>query len=156
MSNDFSNTMDDLKGQGEDLGDQATGSVNGSRDKLAEARQKAATAVDDLIATASHTAEQAWRRAEHAIQDVHPDDVKREAKDALHKAEEKAEALPDRAYLGAFAGSFGLSALLFILGRTQMGIFMALWPPTVIAMTWLMKERKPSPGMDQHRPSAGG
>jgi len=55
-----------------------------------------------------------------------------------------AEKTPDTAYLGFVFGSILLSALLFLAKKRDLALFVGLWPPTLLNLVILLKERRPS------------
>lgn len=62
------------------------------------------------------------------------------ASGAMHLAEKA----PDTAYLGFVVGSMALSALLFLARKRDLALFVGLWPPTLLNLVMLLKERRPS------------
>jgi hypothetical protein len=56
----------------------------------------------------------------------------------------QAEQAPDTLYLGTVIGSIFLSALLLFMGKKELSIFVGLWPPTLLGLARMMKERRPS------------
>ena len=56
----------------------------------------------------------------------------------------QAEQAPDTFYLGTVIGSIFLSALLLFMGKKELSIFVGLWPPTLLGLSRMMKERRPS------------
>jgi hypothetical protein len=71
------------------------------------------------------------------------------------KAMGQAEDLPDTLYLGAVAGSIVLSLLLFIARRKEMALFVGLWPPTILNLVMLMKQRRPAREMARMQAEQG-
>lgn len=68
------------------------------------------------------------------------DRVQRGARDLA----EQAEAIPTNVYLGGVFGSIALSLLFFLAGKRNLGIFVGLWPPTLLNMAMVYKNLKPS------------
>jgi hypothetical protein len=54
------------------------------------------------------------------------------------------EDLPASAYYWGAIGSIGLSALLMLLGRKNLSIFVGLWPPTIALLGLFNKQLHPS------------
>lgn len=71
-------------------------------------------------------------------------DVQHEAKDRSHEAVKRAEDMPSSMYFGAVVGSIVISAILFLTGRRNLGIFVGLWPPTILNMALFAKQLRPS------------
>ena len=80
--------------------------------------------------------------------------VQGQATQVMHKAEE----LPDTVYLGAAIGSIVLSLFFLLLRRRDMALFVGLWPPTILNLIMVMKQRHPSRelGSMQNRADFGG
>jgi hypothetical protein len=64
---------------------------------------------------------------------------------------EKVEGMPANVYYGAVLGSIGLSALLFLIGKRNLGIFVGLWPPTLLNLALFTKQLRPSHEMREAR-----
>lgn len=60
------------------------------------------------------------------------------------RAMEQVESIPSNVYYAGVIGSIGLSALLFMMGRRELGIFVGLWPPTILNLVLFMKQLRPS------------
>lgn len=71
-------------------------------------------------------------------------DVKSQSKSPMRAAED----LPASVYFGGVLASIALSAVLFIMGRRNMGIFVGLWPPTILNMALFNKQLRPSQEME--------
>ena len=71
-------------------------------------------------------------------------DVQSQGKSVARQAEE----MPPSVYFGAVIGSIVLSAVLFLLGRRNLGIFVGLWPPTILNMALFAKQLCPSRDME--------
>lgn len=54
------------------------------------------------------------------------------------------ENLPASAYYWGALGSIGLSALLMLLGRKNLSVFVGLWPPTIALLGLFNKQLHPS------------
>jgi hypothetical protein len=57
---------------------------------------------------------------------------------------EQIENIPANVFYGGVIGSIALSALLFMMGRRELAIFVGLWPPTILNMVLFMKQLRPS------------
>ena len=71
-------------------------------------------------------------------------DVQNQAQDRSIDAVKRAEDIPSYTYFGAVIGSIVLSAILFMTGRRNIGIFVGLWPPTILNMALFAKQLRPS------------
>jgi hypothetical protein len=60
------------------------------------------------------------------------------------RAMEQVETIPTNVYYAGVIGSIALSALLFMMGRRELGIFVGLWPPTILNLVLFMKQLRPS------------
>ncbi len=60
------------------------------------------------------------------------------------RAMEQVESMPSSVYLGTVIGSMALSLLLFMLGRRNLGLFVGLWPPTILNLALFSKMLRPS------------
>lgn len=65
-------------------------------------------------------------------------------KEQVRQAVQQAEGVPTNVYLGGVVGSIVVSALLFMMGKKNLGIFVGLWPPTLLNMALFMKRLRPS------------
>ncbi len=74
--------------------------------------------------------------------------VQQQSKRAIKQAEE----MPSNAYMGAVLGSMALSALLFMLGRRNLAIFVGLWPPTILNLGLFTKILRPSHEAESETP----
>jgi hypothetical protein len=74
-------------------------------------------------------------------------DTEREARERGRRAIESVEDIPTNVYLGAVIGSILASAALFMMGRRDLGIFVGLWPPTILNLVMVTKRLKPSEEM---------
>ncbi len=72
-------------------------------------------------------------------------DVQHRGKDMARQAED----MPSSLYFGGVLGSIALSAILFMTGRRNAGIFVGLWPPTLLNMALFAKQLRPSRDMDR-------
>jgi hypothetical protein len=54
------------------------------------------------------------------------------------------ESLPASAYYWGAIGSIGVSALLMLLGRKNLAVFVGLWPPTIALLGLFNKQLHPS------------
>jgi len=72
-------------------------------------------------------------------------DVQHRGKDMAKQAED----MPSSLYFGGVLGSIALSALLFMTGRRNAGIFVGLWPPTLLNMALFAKQLRPSKDIDR-------
>lgn len=59
------------------------------------------------------------------------------------------ENLPASVYYWASLGSIGASALLMLLGRKNLSIFVGLWPPTFAVLGLFNKQLRPSQDVRQ-------
>lgn len=75
------------------------------------------------------------RQSEQVIEEI-----QRRSERVLSKAEE----LPDDFYLSSILGSMVLSAIFLLLGKRDLAIFVGLWPPALLGLARLVKERRPS------------
>jgi hypothetical protein len=57
---------------------------------------------------------------------------------------EQVEGVPTNVYYGGVIGSILLSALLFLAGKRNLGIFVGLWPPTILNLALFTKQLRPS------------
>jgi hypothetical protein len=64
---------------------------------------------------------------------------------------EQVEGIPANVYYGAVLGSIGVSALLFLMGKRNLGVFVGLWPPTLLNLALFTKQLKPSHEMGEAR-----
>jgi len=55
-----------------------------------------------------------------------------------------AEEISPNVYMGIVAGSIALSAALFLTGKKNLGIFVGLWPPTILNLAMFAKRFRPS------------
>ena len=76
-------------------------------------------------------------------------DVQHQAQERSREAVRQAEEMPASLYFAAVIGSIGLSALLFLMGKRNLGIFVGLWPPTILNMALFAKQLRPSTDVDQ-------
>ncbi len=60
------------------------------------------------------------------------------------RALEQVESMPSSIYLGTVLGSMALSLLLFMMGRRNLGLFVGLWPPTILNLALFSKMLRPS------------
>lgn len=65
-------------------------------------------------------------------------------KDGLKGVTEGFESIPTNVYIGGVLGSILISALLFVMGKRTAGIFVGLWPPTILNMAMVYKRLRPS------------
>jgi hypothetical protein len=73
------------------------------------------------------------------------------AMDTGQRTMEQVEGLPANVYYGGVIASIALSALLFVLGKRNLGIFVGLWPPTLLNLALFTKLLRPSRELDQLR-----
>lgn len=76
-------------------------------------------------------------------------DVQHQAQERGKDVAQRAEEMPNSMYFGLVLGSIALSALLFMMGKRNLGIFVGLWPPTILNMALFMKQFRPSSEMEQ-------
>ena len=76
-------------------------------------------------------------------------DVQHQAQDRSRDAYRRAEDMPSSMYFGAVIGSIVLSALLFMMGKRNLRIFVGTWPPTILNMALFAKQLRPSQDADQ-------
>jgi hypothetical protein len=79
--------------------------------------------------------------------DQQEEQMRQQARSAMQtsqKAMEQVESLPANVYYGAVIGSIALSALLFLVGKKNLGIFVGLWPPTLLNLAIFTKQLRPS------------
>ena len=62
------------------------------------------------------------------------------SKDAMQQVEQ----LPANYYYAGVFGSILFSAFLFLTGRRNLGIFVGLWPPTILNLAMFAKQLRPS------------
>ena len=87
--------------------------------------------------------EETSRRAKQGINDARShlqSNMPGSARETMRKAED----MPDTAYLAASFAFMAISALLVLMKKRELGIFVGLWPPTLISLAWMMKQRRPS------------
>ena len=68
-----------------------------------------------------------------------------QASQAMRTAEET----PDSIYLGTVIASIAASALLYMMNKKDLSIFVGLWPPTLLNLALMLKQRRPSREMQQ-------
>ena len=73
----------------------------------------------------------------------------RTAMETGQRAMEQVEGLPANVYYGGVIGSIVLSALLFMMGKRNLGIFVGLWPPTILNLALFTKQLRPSREVDR-------
>jgi len=76
-------------------------------------------------------------------------EVQNQAQDRAIDAVKRTEDIPRSVYFGAVIGSIVLSAILFITGRRNIGIFVGLWPPTILNMALFAKQLHPSQDVER-------
>lgn len=57
---------------------------------------------------------------------------------------EQVEDIPVNVYFGGVIASIAASALLFLMGKRNLGLFVGLWPPTILNMALFAKKLRPS------------
>jgi hypothetical protein len=62
---------------------------------------------------------------------------------------QQAEDMPSSVYYFAVLGSIVASALLFMSGRRNLGIFVGLWPLTILNLALFNKQLRPSQDVDR-------
>lgn len=72
-------------------------------------------------------------------------DMQSQSKNPMRQAED----LPATVYFGGVVASIVLSAALFIMGRRNLGIFVGLWPPTILNMALFNKQLRPSQELER-------
>ena len=65
------------------------------------------------------------------------------------QALEQVEEIPSNVYYGAVLGSMVVSLLLFISGKRNLGLFVGLWPPTILNLALFAKQLRPSREVDR-------
>jgi hypothetical protein len=76
-------------------------------------------------------------------------EVQNQAQDRAIDAVKRTEDIPSSIYFGAVIGSIVLSAILFMTGRRNIGIFVGLWPPTILNMALFAKQLHPSQDVER-------
>lgn len=66
-------------------------------------------------------------------------------KDAMQQVEQ----MPANYYYAGVIGSIVFSALLFLSGKRNLGIFVGLWPPTLLNLALFTKQLRPSREVDR-------
>jgi hypothetical protein len=94
--------------------------------------------IEELQAEIDDLRDQAQRRGLRLI---------KSARSQSEVALKRVEDWPDSYYLAGVIGSIAFSLLLYMVGKKQMALFIGLWPPTLLNLTWFMKERHPSKEM---------
>jgi hypothetical protein len=79
-------------------------------------------------------------------------DVQQQGKNVVRQAED----MPASTYFGIVLASIALSAILFMTGRRNLGIFVGLWPPTILNMALFNKQLHPSSDMGENKMSQMG
>jgi hypothetical protein len=79
-------------------------------------------------------------------------DVQHQGKNVARQAEE----MPASMYFGIVLASIVVSAILFMTGRRNLGIFVGLWPPTILNMALFSKQLHPSSDMGENKMSQMG
>ena len=64
---------------------------------------------------------------------------------------ERWEGLPSSVYFGGVIGSILLSAALYAMGKKDLGMFVGLWPPTILGMAIVAKQLRPPRDIDRSR-----
>lgn len=62
-------------------------------------------------------------------------DVQQQSRRAIQQV----ESMPSSVSLGTVLGSMALSLVLFMLGRRNLGLFVGLWPPTILNLALFSK-----------------
>jgi hypothetical protein len=57
---------------------------------------------------------------------------------------ERVEGIPTNVYYGGVIGSIVASALLMMMGKRNLSLFVGLWPPTLLNMALFTKQLRPS------------
>jgi hypothetical protein len=68
----------------------------------------------------------------------------RQMREQGRRAVEQVETMPTSVYLGGVIASIALSAILFMMGRRDLGLFVGLWPPTILNLALFSKQLRPS------------
>ncbi len=64
-------------------------------------------------------------------------------------AMEQVENLPSNIYYGGVIGSIAVSALLMLMGKRNLSLFVGLWPPTILNLALFAKQLRPSHEVDR-------
>ena len=64
--------------------------------------------------------------------------------ESTKQAMEKVEGIPTNVYYGGVIGSIAASALLMLMGKRNLSLFVGLWPPTLLNLAMFTKQLKPS------------
>lgn len=56
----------------------------------------------------------------------------------------RVEELPDTSFVALTLGSIALSAIFMMMKKREAAIFVGLWPPTILNLARMMKDRRPS------------
>ena len=80
----------------------------------------------------------------HDQMSSHSSDTMSKGVETAKGAMEGVEGIPSNVYLGGVAGSILASALLMMMGRRNMSIFVGLWPPTILNLAMFAKQLRPS------------
>ncbi len=59
-------------------------------------------------------------------------------------AMEQVEGIPANVYYGGVIGSIIVSALLMMMGKRNLSLFVGLWPPTLLNLALFSKQLRPS------------
>jgi hypothetical protein len=98
------------------------------------------------------TMEEIRQKARQRAQDLPSmEEVERRAVEALRVAERT----PTTAYMIAVFASMMLSLILLMSKKTSLGIFVGLWPPTILSLLPLMRERRLSREAEMMRQNRG-
>ncbi len=68
--------------------------------------------------------------------------------DQAKGAMEQVEGLPSNVYFAGVIGSIAVSALLMMMGRKNLSLFVGLWPPTILNLAIFAKQLRPSREME--------
>jgi hypothetical protein len=69
---------------------------------------------------------------------------------------EKVEGIPANVYYGGVIGSIAASAILMMMGKRNLSLFVGLWPPTILNLALFTKQLKPSREFDSMQGSMQG
>jgi len=79
-----------------------------------------------------------------------------ELHDSMHKgmdttkgAMEQVESIPANVYYGGVVGAIIVSAALMMMGKRNLGLFVGLWPPTILNLAVFAKQLRPSREMSR-------
>ncbi len=85
-------------------------------------------------------------RAQDTLQETQDraHDTMQKPMEQTKNALEQVENIPSNIYYGGVIGSIVLSALLMMMGKRNLSLFVGLWPPTILNLALFSKQLRPS------------